>query len=192
MLIPEVSEMTQTEKNCEEIIKSLQEALNLRLRANVFVDYESAEESLKVSLWEHLNSICKIKHTKKELYHPVDFILTSKTDNARRIHLELKSRNAEHEKYKDFLIGSTKLKNIQSNNLTPCLLIWSFNKPNARCLEFSESNSIYFIEYTPEMLKLPVKQLNGSGVVYIPKKDCDTTFERLLVFIKNYFNGSEC
>ena len=103
MLIPEKLELSETEKNCMEIIESLENALNLRLRANVFVDYASAEESLKVSLWEHLNTICKIKHTKKELYHPVDYILISKKDNTKRLHLELKSRNAEHEKYKDFL-----------------------------------------------------------------------------------------
>ena len=192
MLIPEKIELTQTEKNCQEIIESLQEALNLRLRANVFTDYGNCEEQFKVSLWEQLNTICKIKHTVSNTFHPVDYILTSKKDNTRRIHLELKSRDAKHEKYPDFLIGSTKLKNIQINNLMPCILIWSFNKPsNRNCLEFSESNSIYFTEYSIDILKLPIKKLNVSGVVYIPKKDCDTTFERLIVFIKNYFN-TEC
>jgi len=194
MLIPNVSEMSENvnvnDLNVNVNVESLQETLNLRLRANVFVDYQSAEESLKVSLWEHLNEICKIKHTVSNTYHPIDYILTSKL-NEKKLYLELKSRSAEHERFSEFLIGSSKLKNIQKNNLVPCILIWSFNKPNKRYLEFSESNNIYFIQYTTEMLKLPVKQLNGSGVVYIPKNDCDTSFERLIIFIKNYFD-CEC
>ena len=192
MLIPEKIELSETEKNCREIIESLENALNLRLRANVFTDFGNCEEQFKVSLWEQLNEICKIKHTVSNTFHPVDYILISKKDNTKRLHLELKSRDAKYEKCQDFLIGSTKLKNIQINNLMPCLLIWSFNKPNARCLEFSQSNSIFFIEYSTAMLELPIKKLNGSGVCYIPKKDTQVSFERLIVFIKNYFNGSEC
>jgi hypothetical protein len=171
-----------------DTLNHLQNRLNLNLKVNVLLDYDVCEQTFAISVWERVNNYCKVEQT-KEYYAPVDFILTSLTDPNKKLHLELKSRDAIHEKYDTFMIGTKKIQNIKKDNLIPSLLIWSFNKKTAN-LEFSIANSIYFIEYHEDMLDLPSYKINGSDVNYIPKNKTTKTFEKLIEYIETFFNQS--
>jgi hypothetical protein len=171
-----------------DTLNHLQNRLNLNLKVNVLLDYDVCEQTFAISVWERVNNYCKVEQT-KEYYAPVDFILTSLTDPNKKLHLELKSRDAIHEKYDTFMIGTKKIENIKKNNLIPSLLIWSFNKKSAN-LEFSVANSIYFIEYHEDFLDLPSYKINGSDVNYIPKNKTTKTFEKLIEYIETFFNQS--
>lgn len=146
------------------------ETNGLELKKTIISYSDTNENEFAVSLWKLIKTDYKIKVI-SDKFSTVDYELTSKT-NGKIIYLELKCRDAKYSTFNSFIMGKTKINNIKSKCLTPCILIWKFGQ------------LIYFKEYTTELLLYKTYVVQNGNVIYINKTDCGTGMDNLVTLIK--------
>ena len=146
------------------------ESKDLLLKKTIVSYNDTNENNFAVELWKLLKDFVKIKVI-NDFYSTVDYELTSKI-NGKVMYLELKCRDIKYSTCKSFIVGKSKIDNINSKCLTPCILIWKFGE------------LIYFKEYTTELLKYETKTIQNSKVIYVDKTDCKCNMDNLIKLIQ--------
>jgi hypothetical protein len=148
--------------------------MDLELKKTIVSYNDTNENNFAVELWKILKNTVKIKVI-NDYYSNVDYELTSKTTD-KVMYLELKCRDIKYSNCKSFIIGKTKIDNINSKFLKPCILIWKFG------------DLIYFKEYTTDLLKYETATIQNSKVIYIDKTDCECDMDKLTELILTLLN----
>jgi hypothetical protein len=148
--------------------------MDLELKKTIVSYNDTNENNFAVELWKILKNTVKIKVI-NDFYSNVDYELTSKTTD-KVMYLELKCRDIKYSNCKSFIIGKTKIDNINSKSLKPCILIWKFG------------DLIYFKEYTTDLLKYETATIQNSKVIYIDKTDCECDMDKLTELILTLLN----
>jgi hypothetical protein len=146
------------------------ENVDLILKTTIVSYTDTNENNFAVELWKLIKDYVKIKVI-NDFYSSVDYELTSKI-NGKIMYLELKCRDIKYSTCKSFIIGKTKIDNINSKCLTPCILIWKFGE------------LIYFKEYTTDLLNYETTTIQNSKVIYINKTDCECSMDKLTELIQ--------
>ena len=146
------------------------ETVGLELKTTIVSYTDTNENNFALELWKLLKHFVKIKVI-NDFYSTVDYELTSKI-NGKVMYLELKCRDIKYSNCKSFIIGKSKIDNINSKCLTPCILIWKFGE------------LIFFKEYTTDLLKYETTTIQNSKVIYIDKTDCECGMDKLIELIQ--------
>lgn len=99
-----------------------------------------------------------------DYYSNVDYEITDKNNNNNKMYLELKSRSSNS--YNTFIIGSTKIKEI-NKHYNPTILIWNFK------------DGLYFCKCIKEFDKYHTKIIKNSSVIEISKSICSVGIDNL-------------
>jgi hypothetical protein len=89
--------------------------MDLELKKTIVSYNDTNENNFAVELWQILKDTVKIKVI-NDFYSTVDYELTSKI-NGKVMYLELKCRDIKYSNCKSFIIGKTKIDNINSKSL---------------------------------------------------------------------------
>ena len=131
---------------------------------------DTNENNFAIELWKILKDDFKIVVI-DNVYSNVDYkIINKKTNNV--MYLELKCRDIKYSTCDSFIMGKTKIENIKSKSLMPCILVWKFDE------------LIYFKKYSVDLLKYKTFTIQKSKIIYISKTDCESGIENLTELIK--------
>ena len=144
--------------------------MDLELKKTIVSYNDTNENNFAVELWQILKDFLKIKVI-NDFYSTVDYELTSKI-NGKVMYIELKCRDIKYSNCNSFIIGKTKIDNINSKSLTPCILVWKFGE------------LIFFKEYTTDLLEYSTSTIQNSKVIYINKNDCECGMDKLTELIQ--------
>ena len=144
--------------------------MDLELKKTIVSYNDTNENNFAVELWQILKDTVKIKVI-NDFYSTVDYELTSKI-NGKVMYIELKCRDIKYSNCNSFIIGKTKIDNINSKSLTPCILVWKFGE------------LIFFKEYTTDLLEYSTSTIQNSKVIYINKNDCECDMDKLVELIQ--------
>ena len=144
--------------------------MDLELKKTIVSYNDTNENNFAVELWQILKDTVKIKVI-NDFYSTVDYELTSKI-NGKVMYLELKCRDIKYSNCNSFIIGKTKIDNINAKSLTPCILVWKFGE------------LIFFKEYTTDLLEYSTSTIQNSKVIYINKNDCECGMDKLTELIQ--------
>ena len=99
-----------------------------------------------------------------DYYSNVDYEITDKNNNNNKMYLELKSRSSNS--YNTFIIGSTKIKEI-NKKYNPAILIWNFK------------DGLYFCKCIKDFDEYNTKIIKNSSVIEISKSICSVGIDNL-------------
>jgi len=124
---------------------------------------DNLENVFAVNLYSLLKDYVNIRVI-TDYYSNVDYEITDKNNNDNKMYLELKSRSSNS--YNTFIIGSTKIKEI-NKHYNPTILIWNF------------TDGLYFCKCIKEFDKYHTKIIKNSSVIEISKSICSVGIDNL-------------
>jgi hypothetical protein len=137
--------------------------MTLKLKT-INVSYtDNLENVFALNLYSLLKDYVNIRVI-TDYYSNVDYEITDKNNNNNKMYLELKSRSSNS--YNTFIIGSTKIKEI-NKKYNPAILIWNFK------------DGLYFCKCIKDFDEYNTKIIKNSSVIEISKSICSVGIDNL-------------
>jgi len=124
---------------------------------------DNLENVFALNLYSVLKDYVNIKVI-TDYYSNVDYEITDKNNNKNKMYLELKSRSSNS--YNTFIIGSTKIKQI-NKHYNSAILIWNFK------------DGLYFCKCIKDFDNYNTKIIKNSSVIEISKSICSVGIDNL-------------
>ena len=122
-----------------------------------------------IRLYKLINKYCKINvDFNGDKFCPVDYKITSKQDKNNVMYLELKSRDKKYVNVPTFLMGHTKMININTRQYNNCMLVWDFDI------------KLFFFKYDVKLTKYKCKIIQNSKCIEINKSICSIGMDNLV------------
>jgi len=137
----------------------------LELKQLIVSYTDTLENQFAIDLYSLLKEYVNIKVI-TDYYSNVDYVITDKNNLDNKIYIELKSRNTNGYFFNSFIIGKTKINNI-NKNYKNTILVWSFK------------DNIYFTKCIKDFDNYKSKIINGSYIIEIDKALCSCNMDNL-------------